>query len=59
LLKDIDSESLDFIRKCLLIDGGSRCTTSELIDHPIFGEEYIERFKERAKAMEVEDENQD
>jgi cyclin-dependent kinase-like len=47
LLKDIDEVSLDFIRKCLVIDGASRSTTKELINHPLFDKEFIDSFEKK------------
>ena len=44
LLKDIDDLALDFLRKCLVIDGLKRSTCSELMKHPYFDEEFRSRF---------------
>lgn len=55
LLKDIDEFSLDFIRKCLLIDGNTRCKTKELLEHPIFDKDFVNRFEEKILKMQEND----
>lgn len=40
LLKGINPTQLDFIRKCLVIDGGERAKMTDLLDHPVFDEEF-------------------
>jgi serine/threonine protein kinase len=44
LLKNIDEQSLDFLRKCLLIDGSQRPKLTELVEHPYFDAEFREKF---------------
>lgn len=44
LLKDIDDLALDFIRKCLVIDGQKRSTCGELMEHPYFDEAFKLKF---------------
>lgn len=46
LLKNIDDTQLDFIRRCLVIDGGTRATLAELLEHPIFDEEFRSKYDE-------------
>lgn len=36
LLKGINSLELDFLRKCLIIDGSQRATAEELLKHEYF-----------------------
>ena len=45
LLKNLDADSLDFIRKCLVIDGNMRCKTSDLLNHPIFNKQFVDNFE--------------
>ena len=44
LLKNIDEQSLDFLRKCLVIDGTQRATLAELVTHPYFDEEFRQEY---------------
>lgn len=44
LLKGITATQLDFLRKCLIIDGAKRATLPELLVHPIFDEEFRAGF---------------
>lgn len=55
LLKDIDENSIDFIRKCLLIDGNERCKTTELLAHPIFDKEFVDNFETKLLQMQEDD----
>jgi serine/threonine protein kinase len=55
LLKNIDDESIDFIRKCLVIDGSVRCKTSELLNHPFFDKEFRDNFESKLQMMQEED----
>lgn len=55
LLKDIDEVSLDFIRKCLVIDGSVRSKTKELLDHPLFDKEFVNRFEHKLLEMQAND----
>ena len=56
LLKDIDEDSLDFIRKCLVIDGQARTTMADLLVHPVFNEEFRKAFEEKFATWEKQDE---
>ena len=47
LLKDINETQLDFIRKCLIIDGGKRANLPDLLEHPVFDEEFKANFDAR------------
>ena len=40
LLKNINETQLDFVRRCLVIDGGTRANLAELLVHPVFDEEF-------------------
>jgi serine/threonine protein kinase len=42
-----EDESIDFIRKCLVIDGSVRCKTSELLNHPFFDKEFRDNFESK------------
>jgi cyclin-dependent kinase-like len=55
LLKDIDELSLDFIRKCLVIDGNVRCKTKDLLEHPIFDKPFVDRFEQNILMMQEND----
>ena len=56
LLKDIDETSLDFIRKCLVIDGQARTTMADLLVHPVFDEEFRAAFPAKFASWEKLDE---
>ena len=56
LLKDIDENCLDFIRKCLVIDGSARSTMSQLLEHPLFDEEFRNGLKEKLEEWDKLDE---
>lgn len=55
LLKDIDDVSLDFIRKCLVIDGSNRCTTKDLLEHPLFDKDFVDQFEKDLLEMQAND----
>lgn len=55
LLQDIDEVSLDFIRKCLVIDGSLRAKTKELLEHPLFDKEFVDGFETRLLEMQARD----
>ena len=44
LLKGINETQLDFVRKCLVIDGAGRATMTDLLEHPVFDEEFKNNF---------------
>jgi len=44
LLKGIDETQLDFVRKCLVIDGAERAKMIDLLDHPVFDEDFRNNF---------------
>ena len=56
LLKDIDGDSLDFIRKCLVIDGRARTTMADLLVHPVFDEEFRAGFSAKFEGWQEQDE---
>lgn len=55
LLKDIDAVSLDFIRKCLVIDGNVRVKTKDLLEHPLFDSAFVEKFEKKLLDMQAND----
>lgn len=55
LLKDIDDVSLDFLRKCLVIDGSKRANTSDLLNHPFFDKEFLDGFEAKLQKMQEAD----
>jgi serine/threonine protein kinase len=55
LLKDMDENSLDFIRNCLVIDGNLRCKTSFLLNHPLFDKEFLDGFEQKLQQMQEAD----
>jgi serine/threonine protein kinase len=44
LLKDIDPLALDFIRKCLVVDGKQRHSCEQLLTHEYFDDEFKRKF---------------
>jgi serine/threonine protein kinase len=44
LLKDIDPTALDFIRKCLVVDGKQRHSCEQLLSHEYFDEDFKRKF---------------
>jgi serine/threonine protein kinase len=44
LLKDIDPTALDFIRKCLVINGAERFSCEQLLSHAYFDEAFKKNF---------------
>ena len=40
LLKGITETQLDFVRRCLVIDGSQRAKMRELLDHPVFDDDF-------------------
>ena len=59
LLKGINDTQLDFIRRCLVIDGGQRAKLSELLEHPVFDEEFRTGFEQKMQEMKESDERED
>ena len=60
LLKNIDDTSLDFLRKCLIIDGAQRATLADLVNHPYFDDDFKQGFEEdiaKGEELDVEDQN--
>lgn len=57
LLKNISDDQLDFLRRCMVIDGEQRATMVELLEHPVFDEEFKNSFEDRIKKMSEEDES--
>jgi len=55
LLKGIDDHSVDFIRKCLVIDDNGRSTASDLLQHPYFDEDFKDQFEAKFATMEEAD----
>ena len=51
LLKNISPTQLDFVRKCLIIDGSQRATMEELLDHPIFDEDFKSMYDAKIQEM--------
>lgn len=51
LLKGIDDQQLDFIRKCLIINDKERISVAELLEHPYFDEEFKQKFNEDFESM--------
>lgn len=45
LLKGVSEEQLDFLRRCLVIDGSGRSTASELLESSYFDQEFKEKFE--------------
>ena len=58
LLKGITDTQLDFLRRCLVIDGGVRATLAELLEHPIFDEAFKSSFEATMQEMERQDESE-
>ena len=56
LLKDIDETQLDFVRKCLVIDGAERAKMKDLLVHPVFDEEFRKNFDAHITKMSESDE---
>lgn len=56
LLKDINDEQLDFIRRCLTIDSSKRATLAELLEHPVFDEDFKAGFDAQIEERKQEDE---
>ena len=40
LLKDMSEIELDFLRKCLIVDGAERGSVNDLLLHPYFSAEF-------------------
>ena len=55
-MKGINETQLDFVRKCLVIDGGARAKMTELLDHPVFDEEFKNNFDAKLQEMSDQDE---
>ena len=45
LLKDMNETELDFLRKCLTIDGTQRYTVEQLLNHEYFTQEFKDEFE--------------
>ena len=44
LLKEMGEVELDFLRKCLVIDGGERASVDQLLEHEYFNQEFKTEF---------------
>ena len=56
LLKGISETQLDFVRKCLVIDGAARAKMTDLLEHPVFDEEFKANFDTKMQEMTEQDE---
>lgn len=59
LLTGMDTISLDFIRKCLAIDGRQRISAQELLDHDYFDADFKEKFEVEFDEMAGKDKEED
>lgn len=56
LLKGINQVELDFLRRCLIIDGTKRATAEELLKHEYFDSEFVEQYESNVQSLIEKDE---